>query len=63
MLQQSHYQQDKNLDEHTLDQAGDSDRRYSNNNTAYYFYGNHTGKRYNWRAKTEDLNTYYFAKL
>lgn len=34
------YQQDKNLDEHTLDQAGGTDRRHSSDNTAYYFYGN-----------------------
>lgn len=31
-------QQDKNLDANTLDQAGDTDRRRSNDNTAYYSY-------------------------
>lgn len=45
-------QQDKNLDANTLDQAGDADRRHSNDKTAYYFYGNLHWKEVKLEVKT-----------
>lgn len=33
------WQQDKNFDKHTLDQAGDTEKGHSSDKEAYYFYG------------------------
>lgn len=57
------YQQDKNLDEHTLDQAEILTGGIATATQLIIFMEIHAGKGYNWKATTEDLNTYYFPKL